>query len=220
MLITGGVTIDGSTLFAPPPPPGGSLESSFSILGYANSSDWNMGTGDFTVEWFGFQTNANQGTWFGFSSGDSLEAATSSNAFTLYNGGTLLANIGIAAYTNVWIHWAITRSNNVIRIFRAGTQISTDISNSSNLTTSGRLRLGIGNTNLVGRFTQFNWVKGTALYTSNFTPPSQPLNANPNSKLLLLVKSDSEKFIDSSGTGKTPDQTTGISYNSSSPFNS
>lgn len=56
-----GVTIEGSTIVAPPPPPGGSLSFNFNNLAYDTNNDFNMETGDFTVECFTYITNATYG---------------------------------------------------------------------------------------------------------------------------------------------------------------
>lgn len=211
-----GVTIEGSTIVAPPPPPGGSLSFNFNNLAYDTNNDFNMETGDFTVECFTYITNATYGALFrkGF------YAEVNSNTFRVGTPTTTFASISVTGYTNVWVHWAITRASNILRIFRNGTQISTDISNSENLTSAATFSVGISeNTNLVGRMAQFNWVKGTALYISNFTPPSVPITPNANCKLLLLVKTDPTKFADSSGTNKTiSNPVTTVAFSSDTPF--
>ena len=85
---------------------------------------------------------------------------------------------------------------------------------------STTLQLGIGNDTDINRYTtyfkgnisNFHVVKGTALYTSNFTTPSTPFTPVANSVLLLSATSSATAFTDSSSKAKVSTVGSGVSY--------
>jgi hypothetical protein len=103
---------------------------------------------------------------------------------------------------NAWCHVAVTRdSSNNIRIFVDGVQTGSTTNSSANI--SGTASLTIGAYNATGSITSFltgyisnlRVVKGTAVYTSSFTPPTAPLTAITNTSLLTC---QSNRFVDNS----------------------
>jgi hypothetical protein len=58
----------------------------------------------------------------------------------------------------------------------------------------------------------FRFVNGTAVYTSNFTPPTAPLTAIPNTQVLL------QGFVDRSPNAFTVTSTGGVTLSTLSPF--
>jgi hypothetical protein len=205
----------GSMLFA------GTSSSNLSI---ANSADFRFGTGDFTIEWWQYQTDTNSaprifamGTYPSQSIGVSLEGGS----FYLWVSGA--NNMGTTPTKNAWHHVAISRSGTSLKLFVDGTQKGSTLTNSTNFADASNL-LRIGNetsatTNAAfgGKITNFHWVKGTAKYTANFTPSTSPLTAVANSKLLLLASTSSALVTDSSGTSKTVTNNS-VTWDSASPF--
>jgi hypothetical protein len=108
-----------------------------------------------------------------------------SDSVALITGGTLP--------TNVWSHVAITRSGNTFRLFLNGTQTASGTSSGTagaNVATSiGRYGDGVAGASPTsywnGYISNFRIVKGTAVYTANFTPPTAPVTAITNTSLLL-----------------------------------
>jgi len=150
------------------------------------SSDWAVGTGDFTIEWFSYQTTLTgfqrAFTVDDFSSidiGSSIESGT----FYYWANDTFRYNSSSASTANVWIHWAIVRNSGVTRVYRNGTQLGSQISDSFNINnTVDELTIGNENTAstiaaFVGYITNFRWIKGLAVYTGNFTVPTSALTA-------------------------------------------
>jgi hypothetical protein len=189
-----------------------------------------MGTGDFTVEWFQYQLASSGQFQRIFSIGSypsqsiamSHEGSDTSKA--IYFWGSSGTQQGISRnLQNAWYHFAITRASGSLRVFLGGTQIGTTAANSTNFNNAASV-LRIGNesttssgTAFNGYITNFHWVKGTALYTANFTPPTQPIRPVANTKLLLLATTSGTVLSDSSGTGKVATGT-GTSWNSLTPF--
>jgi hypothetical protein len=150
------------------------------------SSDWAVGTGDFTIEWFSYQTTLT-GFQRAFTVDDfaSIDIGSSieSGTFYYWANDTFRYNSSGASTANTWIHWAIVRNSGVTRVYRNGTQLGSQISDSFNINnTVDELTIGNENTSstiaaFVGYITNFRWVKGLAVYTGNFTVPTSALTA-------------------------------------------
>ena len=210
-----------------PPGLGGSMlfnGTSTSNLLIANDADFQLGTGDFTIEWWQYQTDSNSaprifsiGTYSTASIAVSIEGGT----FYFWNG--VANSIGTVSLKNAWHHVALTRSGTSFKVFIDGTQLGTTKTISTNFNnTTQALRIGNETTatNLAsygGYLTNFNWVKGVAKYTSNFTRPTAPLSADASSKLLLLATNSSTTTTDTSGLNKSI-TVSNVSWDSRSPF--
>ena len=156
-------------------------------------SDLDLSSGDFTVEGFvypqrsqeqSFVTNWNSGGQFQvqMSSSGTLQASwapysTSEYAVT----GTTPIRV------NAWSHFAYTRSGSTFELFLDGVSQGTQTS-SANGSTNNNIVLGENGGNadrdLQGFLSNVRIIKGTALYTSDFTPPTRELTAVTNTKLL------------------------------------
>ena len=93
--------------------------------------------------------------------------------------------------TNQWVHVAVTRDGSNLRAFINGTQAgSTNTSIGSNTIDNAitTYRIGASNDNNIlwnGNITDVRVVKGSSVYTSNFTPPTAPLTAITNTEFLF-----------------------------------
>ena len=218
---------------APAPTTGGSIRltaSSTSGISIPNSADVQMGTGDFTIEWFQYQLASSGQFQRIFSIGSfpsqsiamSQEGTDTSKA--IYFWGSSGVQQGISRnLQNAWFHFAITRASGSVRVFLGGTQIGSTAANSTNFNNAVSV-LRIGNESTTssaaafnGYITNFHWVKGTALYTGNFTPPTQPITPVANTKLLLRATTSETVLSDSSGTGKVATGTA-ATWNSLTPL--
>jgi hypothetical protein len=218
---------------AAPASTGGSLRftaASSSGISIPNNVDFRLGTGDFTIEWFQYQltgSGTNQrifsiGSYLPISIAVSQEGGDTSKTFYAWLSGA--NNIATSLnLTNTWIHFAVCRSGTSLRVFRNGTQIGSTLTNSTNFNdTTNVFEIGNESTPSAGAafngyITNFHWVKGTALYTANFSRPTAPITPVANTKLLLNATTSGTAFTDSSGTGKvsTP---TGVAWNALTPF--
>jgi hypothetical protein len=162
----------------------------------SSSSAFAIGTGQFTVE-----------AWvYGSDTSWALISSTTSGGlvfgYNIDNGsqglGIWKAGVGPSVTTgqqltyNAWSHIAATRdgSNNV-RIFVNGVQVGATTSDTTNYGTANQVfRVGAdgilpGSFSFAGHLTDARVVKGSAVYTSAFTPPTAPLTAIANTSLLL-----------------------------------
>jgi hypothetical protein len=168
---------------------GNSYNLSASVNSYITtpgSASWSLGTGDFTVEWFSYQTTLSQfqraytvGDYPSIYTGVSIETGT----FYYWANGPSRYNSPSASTANTWIHWAVVRQSGVTKVYRNGTQLGSQITDAYDIQTS-TIPLVVGNTNtfatnsaVVGYLTNFRWVKGLAVYTGNFTTPTAALTA-------------------------------------------
>jgi len=104
---------------------------------------------------------------------------------------------------NQWTHIAVTRSGSTTRLFVNGKQVDTETDSQNYSDETFYLGAGIyggtpgggANTNYTSNF---RIVKGTAVYTSDFTPPTAPfLDSNSNyDDTTLLLRFDNAGIID------------------------
>lgn len=175
------------------------------LAGPTSNTSLLVGAGDFTVEAWIYKTADAFGTIcsYGGSAGNlrffAESTATNSAATTFWIGSTSLAT-GVTINRNTWYHVAVTRSGTTLRIFTNGVQ-SASVTNSSDFN-AGTLNIGgegTGNS-WPGYISNFRIVKGTAVYTAAFTPPTAPLTAITNTSLLTC---QSATHIDNSSNAFT-----------------
>ena len=156
-----------------------------SFVSTPGSSDWAVGTGDFTIEWFARQSGGSFPRAFSIGTYSSATIANSIEGGTFYywaNSGVRYSN-SAGTTSNTWVHWAIVRQSNVTKIYKDGTQLGSQVTDNNNINnTSTALTIGNETTkstgaSFVGYLTNFRWVKGLAVYTGNFTKPTSALTA-------------------------------------------
>ena len=202
-------------------------------LSVAGSSDFAVGTGDFTVEWWQYMTETPGDSsparwprvwWVDNNFGVSIENAPDPFFYFWLGGARNMATLTnfSSNYKNKWVHFATTRTSGTLRVFANGTQIGSQV-NTTNVTNSST-DLGIGSyppdtacCQFPGRITNFHFVKGTSLYASNFTVSSVPTTAVANTKLLLLNSSSGGLLTDSSPIARTVTNIGSVAFSSLSP---
>ena len=165
--------------------------SSFSI---PSSEDFNLGTGDFTFDfWYNPPTVETYNYLLYIGSYNALfyfyNTSTSTSGYALIHNNPTTWQYAIATgavggnnilAANEWQHIAFTRSGNTFRVFRNGILLATD-TDSANITKDGA---GIaqgkyGSDGINGYVDQYRITKGTALWTSAFTPPTRRNRSAP-----------------------------------------
>jgi hypothetical protein len=172
-----------------------------------SNSAFTYGTSDFTVEgWFYFTGGVGaSGYSYLFAQGagtgaTSLGVYIQSGVFLVWNGSAVISSTTPFAQ-NIWTHIAVSRAGTSMRLFVNGNLEGT-VTNSSNIATGSTTGISIGRWSeigdgnyITGYVSNFRSVKGTALYTSNFTPPTSPLTAVSGTSLLTC---QSNRLIDNS----------------------
>lgn len=222
-----------STTGSPTVTTSGSGSLSFSGSGQYMVAPSNAGytlgsSGDFTIE-FWIYLNAG-GSSVGTTILGTIDDYNSSflNRWWAYIGTTNFSwlgsdgNVSIStAYSlSTWTHIAFVRSGSTITGYKNGVSFGTQTTNQA-YTTQASLKVAGGVANeggkLNGYLSNVRIVKGTAVYTSNFTPPAAPLTPITNTTCLLSTISGAQ-FADSSTTSATFTVTGSPVWNSSSPF--
>jgi hypothetical protein len=154
-------------------------------LKISSSSDFAYGTGDFTVEFWFYYTGAvptNNNSFFWLQSGTNPQISLMLRTTTLIpyayaptQGDVIVANTAITP--NTWQHHAMVRQGSTLTLYLDGNSIGST-TYTSDISSSAQMNIGSTNNNIqwvIGSLTDFRVVKGTAVYTGNFTPPSGPL---------------------------------------------
>jgi len=175
------------------------IGNSTSYLRIPNTNDFNFGTGDFTIEWYQYQRDTNGfprifqvGT---YDSGISIGVSIEGGQFYYWTNDSfqLAKSLLSSEYKNVWVHFAISRSSGVTKIFMNGISIysmnDTNNFNDSNDLIIGNESIPANEAAFGGYITYFTWVKGVALYTSNFTVSNNYPTLTSDYVLLLNASS-------------------------------
>ena len=153
---------------------------------WASSSDFSFGTGDFTIEcWVYtnvpsgedgiFQISTNSGG-LNASQSDTITLQTNSGVWRTYANDTSTA-FSTKVIGDKWVHLALVRASGTLRLYVDGVVDATTISDSRDY---GGTYLCIGgyySSSYLwnGFISNFRVVKGTAVYTSDFTPSKSSL---------------------------------------------
>lgn len=180
----------------------GSFDGTGDYLSTPSSSAFSFGTGDFTIEYWAYvNSGANNGIFQLSDTAGGLKPSTTNslamniftnNSVSIYANGTSYQAPNNTLPFNSWTHFAIVRSSNVTKLYANGALITSigssgSITDNTNYTGTYVAVGGYYSTAylLTGCVASFRVVKGTAVYTANFTPPSAPLTAITNTSLLL-----------------------------------
>ena len=187
-------------------------------LSTSSNAAFGLGTGDFTLEAWVFPTSAYTTYNYIF--------LVNQYGLTLYiTGGNLVVRKGYVADVlssttipalNVWTHIAVTRNGTTLRIFVNGIQTATTTDSFD--WPQGNLIIGNDGTNVApwnGYISNLRLVKGTALYTANFTPSIAPLTAISGTSILTC---QSNRFKDNSSNAFAVTITGVPSIEAFSPF--
>jgi hypothetical protein len=212
------ITRNGNTTqgtFSPFSQPNGWWSNYFNQSGYlynTSTSAGSFGTGNFTVEcWIYITGGDGSGRCIydtratGSGAGTFMSIDTSNN-LVFYCNSTIYFTYSQPP-KNQWIHVAVCRTGtgaNQLTMYINGSSIGTNTL-STNISSTYCVVGAVGDSPLgvapfLGYISNFRIVKGTAVYTSNFTPPTTPLTAITNTTLLTC---QSNRFVDNSASPVT-----------------
>jgi hypothetical protein len=175
-------------------------------LSVAANSAFDLGGGDFTVEgWFYVLSTTANPHLFQFSTSNINRWAVYRNAsanfslFTYVSGAATDADTGDSVPLNQWFHLAVVKSSTTTKMYLNGSEIYSATTTYPTGNMAVRIgyqeHSGVANDYLTGYVSNLRVVKGTAVYTAAFTPPTAPLTAITNTSLLTC---QSNRFIDNS----------------------
>jgi hypothetical protein len=186
------------------------------------------GTGDFTVEgWFYTDSYASNPILFSQTTSGSnyfLVVLTTSGQLQFWGGHTTILITTTATFPlNRWNHFAVVRSSGTTKLYVNGVSDISSAASYNFTDTSYVPTIGTyshtGSQYFSGNISNFRIVKGTAVYTSNFTPPTVPLEAITNTSFLLKNANLAAATTDSSTNALTVTNTNNVAFNYQSPFN-
>jgi hypothetical protein len=169
-----------------------------------------FGSGDFTLEtWYysaGSIATSGQQLFFrrATASAIGLIFQVDSSKLNLLAGDSNTAawEVNLSSATtlvaNTWYHFAASRSGSTWRIFINGAVEGTATASFTIAEETANISIG---SSITGYLSNLRAVKGTALYTSAFTPPTTPLTAVSGTSLLTLQTNqpnNNNMFLDSS----------------------
>lgn len=163
-----------------------------------------FGTGDFTIEaWIypGVAVNGGSdprdraifgGVFSGLTATSCLLCLEdNTNKLSLYSrSGTRLNSLS-TVYPNAWSHVACSRNNGTVRLFINGQASGTFTNYTTDFSYQGQMAIGKDESTsypsraFSGYISDLRVVKGTAIYTSNFAPPTDPLSVVTGTSLLM-----------------------------------
>ena len=152
-----------------------------------SSSDITTITGDFTIEAWVYRITATGGLMDTRTSGGANSWVVEIQSVINFYTAGVARNGATTVPLNQWVHIAITRSGSTIRYFINGVQ------DANTFTMAGTITGGTGVTFIgstrdyftKGYVSNFNFINGTAKYTTNFLVPVEPAVAHANTKLML-----------------------------------
>jgi hypothetical protein len=148
------------------------------------SSDFDFGTGDFTVDgWYRFNSLANDQSLWGIDNTEiKLLYVNPTDKLQIYTQGSgtpkLIVSSGVSI--NVWYHFSVVRKDGTITLYRDGTSLGSfaetgSLGESNTGFAVGSFQSGGPTSQSVdGYIDEFRVIKGIAVWTSNFTPPTAP----------------------------------------------
>lgn len=232
------ITRNGNTTqgtFSPFSQPNGWWSNYFNQSGFLynlSTSVGSFGTNNFTVEFWLYTSSAGNGSQRfiydtrqpGIDTGTYVIYDSSNNLLFALSGTTIVSASASICPVNQWFHVAICRTgtgSNQVTMYINGNSVSTGTIGTS--ISSNQLGVGAGTdaplgvVPFLGYISNLRIVNGTAVYTSNFAPPTAPLTAITNTVVLTC---QSNRFIDNSASPVTFTVSGAPSVQAFKPFSS
>ena len=205
------------------------FDGSADYMTIPNSDDWDILSGDFTIDGFFYFDSATTQMYFvnQYQDGSNYWVFEYKNdtawqlSFGRVGSGGSLLYANWQPTTSTWYHIAATRSGNHLRIFVDGVLIDDDESFSDTTTLDGTLQIGRwgGNSRYYdGRMSNLRISKGIARWTSNFTPPTRPYEVYIHDDGQLVAGSGTALLLHMESSGAvgnfitTPDDSTAAQF--------
>jgi hypothetical protein len=184
------------------------------------SSDFQFGSNDFTIEvwanWSGFdssgfETIVKSGNTNGSNSMFQFDYKSSESKLRIIpyvSDSSVVKQVSFTPIFDRWYHLAAVRDGNNLKIFIDGTQTGGDLAFSDTIDTEttglsiGKRAMSDENNgyerNFNGYLSNLRIVNGTAIYTADFTPPTNQLEKTSDT-VLLALQSPGNLFQEATG---------------------
>ena len=205
------------------PSVGGSfnLNGTSQYLSLASSAAFAFGTADYTIEGWFYTTSNNGRLWYFGTNTDNVDLNGNGGIF-YFNGGQYQSSTNTVITLNTWQHIALVRASGTVTLYVDGVSVMSQNGIGYDSSSNRILEIGYsssqGNNYFNGRISNFRIVKGTAVYTANFTPATQPLYPITNTVLLIRPQNSSTLLTDYSAAPLTVTNNGTVTYNAATPF--
>lgn len=173
----------------------GYFDGSGDYLTLPADAAFDFGTGDFTVEcWVYLNTGASSGAFLSGSAVGSTDLVYFDSSLRFgRNNVAWDTTISFTLSPNIWYHVVFIKESGVAKIYVNGSLIGS-AANTISYGPAGGTSIVNASRDLSRQFpgyiSGYRIVKGTAVYTANFTPPTAPPTAIANTSVLLNFTND------------------------------
>ena len=155
-----------------------------SYLTVPSSYGWDFGTGDFTFSSWLYPTTSDTNQQHTIFRVNGLQMFAYNNSLNFYDGNTYTYGSNIKPFT--WNYLEVGRASGILYFFINGTLVgSTADSNAYSGISGGYVGTNGGDGKVIGYLSDCRIIKGTALHTSTYTPPSSPVSVVSGTSILL-----------------------------------
>ena len=204
----------------------GYFDGSADVITVPGNSAFDFGSGNFTLECW-IYPNTTAGTlcildaWNNAPTRFLLRISSGQLQFYANPGTSININHTLPG-ASTWYHVACVRNGSNFSLYVNGVSVGTPVTNAGTIASSvANWTISRGAETFNGYISNVRIVKGTAVYTTNFTPPTQPLTAITNTSLLTLQNRASDtntRVLDSSGLDHTVTRFGNATQGARSPF--
>ncbi len=174
----------------------GLFPGSNDVVQAPDSTDWDFGTGDYTID-FRIRFNTVAGSHrcvfeIGTYATNGILFQRNTDGFLYYGQSSVVKSVAWTPSTATWYHIACVRQGQYTKIYVDGTSIATlDFVSTQDLNggTNG-LRIGVGWTganNFDGWIDEFRVSKGIARWTTDFTPPTSAYSESSTRGRVIMI---------------------------------
>lgn len=151
-------------------------------------ADWDIGTGDFSLNFFIMFRSLGNVHLFSFDDGPfTLDYINTGPTLRLQLAGSVVKNESWSPSINTWYHVVVDRNGTNLRMFVNGTELGTATTAGGSIATSTGAYVGCASGASACADAWFKEVRfsNASRYTANFTPPTDAYTSDSNTKLLL-----------------------------------
>jgi hypothetical protein len=208
----------------------GSFNTVSNYIATSSTTLMNFGTAAYTIEFWIYLPSYGGGTGYVYGNNQTSGAP---QTYINSNGQLVFQYVGSAAFAttttaialNTWTHVAIVRTSTSAGGFAVYFNGVNGLTNTDSTNVTATTALWIGNSGTspmaAGLISNFRVCKGTAVYTSNFTPSSSPLTTTSQGATnCVLLTCQNGYFVDNAATPSTITLTNTPSIQYNNPFGS
>ena len=187
------------------------------IHGAESNEDFRLSNGSFTIEFWAYVADTTNSTFVGLFENNPARRSWQFEArsdqalrfewWTDGSSGTALTSSTGAFIRDRWQHFAVVRNGTALNIYVDGTSVANTTTSDTfyentiePLSIGGIFQSGALTQGVTGFISNLRIIKGEAIYTANFTPPTSELTVTSNT-VVLACQSPGNVFQEA--TGKT-----------------